>query len=134
MLWLVQHGGNGVDMDLLEFGLYRVRVVGEVGPRRHLADVDVFFFFQAEDGIRDYKVTGVQTCALPISRAWSRWLTGSPEDLFGFVVNRAQVFSLKDAKEGVHWAKLGLRFFGVDERSEERRVGKECRSRWSPYH
>src|SRR5256885_12714891 len=28
----------------------------------------VFFFFQAEDGIRDYKVTGVQTCALPISR------------------------------------------------------------------
>src|SRR2546426_7526540 len=26
-----------------------------------------FFFFQAEDGIRDYKVTGVQTCALPIS-------------------------------------------------------------------
>src|SRR3989454_5199889 len=27
----------------------------------------LFFFFQAEDGIRDYKVTGVQTCALPIS-------------------------------------------------------------------
>src|SRR2546426_7221950 len=30
--------------------------------------LDCFFFFQAEDGIRDYKVTGVQTCALPISR------------------------------------------------------------------
>src|SRR2546426_3531123 len=29
----------------------------------------IFFFFQAEDGIRDYKVTGVQTCALPISRS-----------------------------------------------------------------
>src|SRR2546426_4656234 len=29
----------------------------------------IFFFFQAEDGIRDYKVTGVQTCALPISQA-----------------------------------------------------------------
>src|SRR3989454_834972 len=29
-----------------------------------------FFFFQAEDGIRDYKVTGVQTCALPISLSW----------------------------------------------------------------
>src|SRR5256885_4567435 len=28
--------------------------------------IGVFFFFQAEDGIRDYKVTGVQTCALPI--------------------------------------------------------------------
>src|SRR5256885_3390207 len=32
------------------------------GKRRQL----IFFFFQAEDGIRDYKVTGVQTCALPI--------------------------------------------------------------------
>src|SRR5215467_15036769 len=31
----------------------------------------VFFFFQAEDGIRDYKVTGVQTCALPISRRYA---------------------------------------------------------------
>src|SRR2546426_6939504 len=30
-------------------------------------DFSFFFFFQAEDGIRDYKVTGVQTCALPIS-------------------------------------------------------------------
>src|SRR5256885_9017642 len=29
--------------------------------------IDSVFFFQAEDGIRDYKVTGVQTCALPIS-------------------------------------------------------------------
>src|SRR6266566_7765946 len=29
--------------------------------------MSLFFFFQAEDGIRDYKVTGVQTCALPIS-------------------------------------------------------------------
>src|SRR6478735_4260322 len=30
----------------------------------------MFFFFQAEDGIRDYKVTGVQTCALPIFAAY----------------------------------------------------------------
>src|SRR5256885_6593702 len=34
--------------------------------------VYVFFFFQAEDGIRDYKVTGVQTCALPISESGAR--------------------------------------------------------------
>src|SRR2546426_6807203 len=36
-----------------------------------------FFFFQAEDGIRDYKVTGVQTCALPISlnEAMRDWVT-----------------------------------------------------------
>src|SRR5256885_11349081 len=33
---------------------------------------DFFFFFQAEDGIRDYKVTGVQTCALPISPGLGR--------------------------------------------------------------
>src|SRR2546426_8447834 len=32
-----------------------------------------FFFFQAEDGIRDYKVTGVQTCALPICSRRSSW-------------------------------------------------------------
>src|SRR2546426_7267216 len=30
--------------------------------------MNCIFFFQAEDGIRDYKVTGVQTCALPISQ------------------------------------------------------------------
>src|SRR5256885_3978318 len=41
-----------------------------------------FFFFQAEDGIRDYKVTGVQTCALPIccpcgSRRRPRWSTST---------------------------------------------------------
>src|SRR5256885_11811742 len=34
----------------------------------HMSNRICFFFFQAEDGIRDYKVTGVQTCALPISR------------------------------------------------------------------
>src|SRR5437870_7098735 len=32
-----------------------------------------FFFFQAEDGIRDGHVTGVQTCALPISQGWWNW-------------------------------------------------------------
>src|SRR5256885_8890125 len=41
----------------------------------------IFFFFQAEDGIRDYKVTGVQTCALTICRrittaGW--WSTSAP--------------------------------------------------------
>src|SRR5256885_2441531 len=42
-----------------------------------------FFFFQAEDGIRDYKVTGVQTCALPISlNEWSsaEWTFRVPQD------------------------------------------------------
>src|SRR5688500_6230784 len=39
----------------------------------------VIFFFQAEDGIRDYKVTGVQTCALPISHFLYREELGSPD-------------------------------------------------------
>src|SRR5256885_16770905 len=72
------------------------------------------FFFQAEDGIRDYKVTGVQTCALPISRSATaaiRLSCTTRETLRRAVVEPS-----------------GLR------RSEERRVGKECRSRWSPYH
>ena len=38
------------------------------------------FFFQAEDGIRDYKVTGVQTCALPISRPDSPVCTQNDRD------------------------------------------------------
>src|SRR2546422_6799371 len=37
-----------------------------------------FFFFQAEDGIRDVAVTGVQTCALPISRRYGCiWIIGT---------------------------------------------------------
>src|SRR6266498_4857040 len=38
----------------------------------------VFFFFQAEDGIRDADVTGVQTCALPIWRWPTRWTASTP--------------------------------------------------------
>src|SRR5262249_59178763 len=78
-------------------------------------DILFFFFFQAEDGIRDWSVTGVQTCALPIYRlAW-----GGPVRAFGDLVerNRAEGLLLNDPH-----------------RSEERRVGKECRSRWSPDH
>src|SRR3989449_6905478 len=73
-----------------------------------------FFFFQAEDGIRDVAVTGVQTCALPISLIFT----------VIFLVNlAAYVVALL-----VVDCKFQLK------RSEERRVGKECRSRWSPYH
>src|SRR5256885_5748341 len=44
-----------------------------------------FFFFQAEDGIRDYKVTGVQTCALPICPARGVSLSGMGTALAGYV-------------------------------------------------
>src|SRR6266513_4840892 len=37
----------------------------------------LFFFFQAEDGIRDRNVTGVQTCALPISKSWTPGTNGA---------------------------------------------------------
>src|SRR5437762_11350965 len=95
-----------------------------------------FFFFQAEDGIRDTSVTGVQTCALPIlARGETR------EHLGGIVAEPGgQVRLHAGAKEGEpeHRRKV----FRADGdrasrhelgRSEERRVGKECRSRWSTY-
>src|SRR5205807_5669396 len=97
------------------------------------------FFFQAEDGIRDYKVTGVQTCALPISgdrgserRDSARRCRGRP--------HRAGC-----ARRGLHprarargraggeqmgCGGQGSSREGKERRSEERRVGKEWRSRW----
>src|SRR5205807_4945387 len=93
------------------------------------------FFFQAEDGIRDYKVTGVQTCALPISRdglALAVRVGGEEHPLRGFrgLLDFGEGLGLlldghvlgREAVLDVH-AELALR------RSEERRVGKEWRSR-----
>src|SRR5256885_11870525 len=92
-----------------------------------------FFFCQAEDGIRDYKVTGVQTCALPISVASVIEQAGGIE---GYEFQRLHgmgeaLYQVLIAEQGVAcrvYAPVG------GHRSEERRVGKECRSRWSPYH
>src|SRR5205807_6786367 len=78
-----------------------------------------FFFFQAEDGIRDYKVTGVQTCALPISRRRSGGENAQDRQ------------RPPDRLRASPWFRAPVRLHA---RSEERRVGKECRSRWSPYH
>src|SRR5260370_23822955 len=80
-----------------------------------------FFFFQAEDGIRDSSVTGVQTCALPICE----FIAGKTRArIRGHDFDLPANFLLGNAQ--------GL--VPVSSRSEERRVGKECRSRWSPYH
>src|SRR3712207_7165800 len=95
------------------------------------------FFFQAEDGIRDIGVTGVQTCALPIyPDAKVVVLTGS---LTPALVREAQEigvagYLLKDDDPGLLPAHVRAVAAGGTARSEERRVGKECRSRWSPYH
>src|SRR5256886_9677303 len=101
------------------------------------SDGDVFFF-QAEDGIRDLTVTGVQTCALPISRAavgpqhvgWCVEIDWSPE-VCG-VRSVGDPICARDRVPGDHSPRLALHV--ADRRSEERRVGKECRSRWWPYH
>src|SRR3712207_8765625 len=91
-----------------------------------------YFFFQAEDGIRDIGVTGVQTCALPIllhEDDWRRWGSrGGRETLRRY---GPKWFALQALRACLVKVRVNL-FVGL--RSEERRVGKECRSRWSPYH
>src|SRR5207237_5767156 len=72
------------------------------------------FFFQAEDGIRDSSVTGVQTCALPI--------------FMTFIMYSVQVDSVE---EGIR--ESDARTGGGQPRSEERRGGKEWRRRGSTY-
>src|SRR2546430_13576576 len=141
----------------------------------------LFFFFQAEDGIRDLTVTGVQTCALPISRepeasavsgsrasrTWppvcrrrscristcsrqgSRWRVSSSSSSGGCCgvsslprIGRRVDRHLRPYREyhagrsgAIQELPLGpVEGPEVKARSEERRVGKECRSRWSPYH
>src|SRR5207248_8167917 len=91
-----------------------------------------FFFFQAEDGIRDRTVTGVQTCALPISR--NRLARSRLRKIF-FASLPPYTRSHSD---GSSWSRTLVRkrnawiSFGClsNTRSEERRVGKECRYRW----
>src|SRR5258707_9778607 len=85
------------------------------------------FFFQAEDGIRDIGVTGVQTCALPISTA-----VGDRAGVVGGESSHAAADIVLE-RATAH-AEGALQCAAVGCRSEERRVGKECRSRWSPYH
>src|SRR5207249_8769335 len=102
----------------------------------------VFFFFQAEDGIRDRNVTGVQTCALPISS----------EHGLGHLMNPTDPDETRRGPSGAPkwieevWRGLVLAHRGQQSsqspswfvrpavRSEERRVGKEWRSRWSADH
>src|SRR5256886_9144250 len=102
----------------------------------------LFFFFQAEDGIRDLTVTGVQTCALPIFRRIGRELNvryaleGSVRRAGSALRITAQLIDVETEEH--LWAEKYSGtvddVFDLQERSEERRVGKECRSRWSPYH
>src|SRR5256886_11581791 len=99
-------------------------------------------FFQAEDGMRDLTVTGVQTCALPISSSVpARGASGSTPfflDPGGRTHgNENGVEPLAPLAGTLEVGARGRRhLFGLQvvQRSEERRVGEECRSRWSAYH
>src|SRR5439155_9480822 len=98
------------------------------------------FFFQAEDGIRDGHVTGVQTCALPISgggarapmttrkgRRWSLDVTTKSNALD----LEANIFKRDDPQSIARSLKRSAERSHRRKRSEERRVGKECRTRWT---
>src|SRR5699024_11757389 len=90
--------------------------------RRITVSVACDFFFQAEDGIRDRNVTGVQTCALPISAG----LRAAGGGASGAAAVDAPAVSL--AGGGLPGAVWGISCRGAS-RSEERRVGKEWRCR-----
>src|SRR3712207_9325998 len=82
-------------------------------------------FLQAEDCIRGIGVTGVQTCALPICcRGRTEMILLARRELYVAIGVDC------DPDRDTYPERLTWR--GV--RSEERRVGTECRSRWSPYH
>src|SRR5258708_27087036 len=95
----------------------------------------LFFFFQAEDGIRDDLVTGVQTCALPISRSATAWPSVHPQPTAKPSPIEAPKTEGPSGSDGTtSTAQSGDGHHPGGDRSEERRVGKECRSRGSPYH
>src|SRR3712207_8174927 len=96
--------------------------LGEVDDRA----AEFMFFVEAEDGIRNMGVTGVQACALPIPEPGSSGAgppgpAAEPPDA---VAGSREVSPTNRATNGVAGRS----------RSEERRVGEECRSRWSAYH
>src|SRR5690625_7289083 len=88
----------------------------------------IFYFFQAEDGIRDGHLTGVQTCALPISAATSAsgctaWITGLTWPLASRGHTSLRSSPAICALAATLWGRSML------PRSEERRVGNDGRSR-----
>src|SRR2546429_6817780 len=102
------------------------------------------FFCQAEDGIRCVAVTGVQTCALPICvgiKIPSALADGLPNTsnmsrrpsarALGILMPTRWYQCIRSKQPCAVLVQLVRR---LTLRSEERRVGKECRSRWSPYH
>src|SRR5438874_8794111 len=119
------------------------KIVGLGGGQNREKD-GVFFFFQAEDGIRDLYVIGVQTCALPI---WRRgpgtgcrggpshrgWRTGPSAGPRGPPSGRGRSRRTDSAAAQARRAASRTPGPAAAGRSEERRVGKECGGRWGPW-
>src|SRR5689334_24180037 len=118
---------------------------GTEEQKASLLSLIVFFFFQAEDGIRDGTVTGVQTCALPISAGpRTRRDAVARADGAAQAAQQGGRQERAEARHGAPRAGLSRQFEAVAStrsqtasirranRSEERRVGKECGTWWSP--
>src|SRR2546427_6915110 len=96
-----------------------------------------FFFFKAEDGMRFWTVTGVQTCAFPffpadrLTRVDVEFRVPLEQESQRSDVSPRQERGLPQREAKAVVERIERPF---TRRSEERRVGKECRSRWSPYH
>src|SRR5205823_11120964 len=94
-----------------------------------------FFFFQAEDGIRDKLVTGVQTCALPILRRAGQYGDGLITDPKTWKQHKSEFEAgARAAGKNISAMPVLVEQYAVvgdqqEARSEERRVGKECRWR-----
>src|SRR2546422_7001616 len=103
-----------------------------------LASCHLFFFFQAEDGIRDVAVTGVQTCALPICAMMSADIIALAGRFLQFALagaccGRGRCGACMRHPSAIVIALLAATIAGA-QRSGERRVGEEGRSRWAPDH
>src|SRR5205823_11708136 len=96
-------------------------------------DIVLFFFFQAEDGIRDKLVTGVQTCALPISgrgRLRVTSVTRHVVRMFPCPWPRPDSCPPRGRQSRARTVVRNDALIKLHTRSEERRVGKECRYQW----
>src|SRR5207237_3589148 len=90
----------------------------------------LYFFFQAEDGIRDSSVTGVQTCALPISTLKAKAKASAARSRCSFLEFIAYEPDTHCRRRDASSAGTSVQL--RSRRSEERRVGKECRTRGWP--
>src|SRR3712207_8532987 len=95
------------------------------------------FYFQAEDGIRDIGVTGVQTCALPIfgGRLFDEQAVASAIlAAIAFCLLSSGFYLINDVRDLEADRLHPIKRLRPLARSEKRRVWKECRSRWSTFH